>query len=79
MFLLKDFILERVTSNLGQSKLDIALSRVSKLSTIESARRWNDKQVKPGLIFHGDDDKFWVSANLADGSVLQKAGYEVVK
>jgi hypothetical protein len=77
--MLKDFILEKVKGNLGQSKLDMALSRVSKLSTIEAAIRWNNKQIKPGLIFHGDDDKFWVSANLADGSVLQKAGYEVVK
>lgn len=56
--------------------LDNAIKNVSRFSNLSSAKRWENNQVKPGLIFLGDDGKYWVAANLRDASILHKAGYE---
>ena len=58
-------------------KIENALKNVTRMSNYAAAARWADKQIKPGYILLGDDGKYWVTANLRDGQILEGAGYEI--
>jgi hypothetical protein len=58
-------------------KIEKAIKNATRMSSYAAAARWNEKQIKPGYILLGDDGKYWVTANLRDGQILAKAGYEV--
>lgn len=58
------------------NKIENALKNVSRLSSFAAAQRWANNQIKPGFILLGDDGKYWVTANLRDGQILTRAGYE---
>ncbi|UCG19265.1 MAG: hypothetical protein JSU84_03390 [Thiotrichales bacterium] len=59
------------------SKIQNALNNVSRLTSFAAAQRWANHQIKPSFILLGDDGKYWVTANLRDGQILQRAGYEL--
>ncbi len=59
------------------SNIQNALNNVSRFISFELAQSRANHQIKPGFILLGDDGKYWVTANLRDGQILQRSGYEL--
>lgn len=51
---------------------------VVKFSTIEAARRFTSRCIKPHVIMLGDSSMYWV-AMFVDAQRLQKQGYEIAE
>lgn len=56
------------------NKIEQALKNLTRMSSYDGAQRWANNQIKLGFILLGDDGKYWVTANLRDGQILQRAG-----